>query len=54
MKSKILTFINSLFSAFTDSFCENLKDQFQLPVYLENLLNSLLETNRYMKGYLDF
>ena len=32
----------------------NLKDQLQLLVYLENFLNSLLGTYRYMKGYLDF
>ena len=42
------------FSKLLDSFYENLKDQFQLPVYLESLLNSLLGTNWYMKGYLDF
>ena len=42
------------FSELLDSFYENLKDQFQLPVYFENFLNILLGTNPYVKGYRDF
>ena len=47
----MFSFLKKHFLKLLDSFCDNLKDQFQLPVYLENFLNSLLETriSRFLK-----